>query len=64
MESSRGDVMKAFGQPTTAKPWNPGQEQLEYKPLGLTFTLEAGKVINIIVDFRRPTTPPAGQPDR
>lgn len=52
MESSREDVIKAFGQPTTAKPWNAGQEQLEYKGLGLTFTLETGKVMNIEVDFR------------
>lgn len=52
MESSREAVITAFGPPTTAKPWNAGQEQLEYKTLGLTFTLEAGKVINILVDFR------------
>ncbi|HEX4265195.1 MAG TPA: sigma-70 family RNA polymerase sigma factor [Verrucomicrobiae bacterium] len=55
MESSREDVIKAFGQPTTAKPWDAGvvmQEQLEYKDLGLTFTLESHKVINILVDFR------------
>jgi hypothetical protein len=52
MESSRADVVRAFGQPTTAKPWNQGQEQLEYKDLGLTFTLESGKVMNILVDFR------------
>jgi RNA polymerase sigma factor (sigma-70 family) len=54
MESSREDVLKAFGQPTAAKPWGPGQEQLTYKDLGLTFTLESGKVINILVDFRTP----------
>ncbi len=52
MESSREDVIKALGQPTKAQPWNAGQEQLEYKTQGLTFTLEAGKVMNIIVDFR------------
>jgi len=52
MESSRADVIKAFGQPTTTKPWGAGQEQLEYKRLGLTFILESGKVINIEVDFR------------
>lgn len=52
MKSSRGEVIKAFGQPTTAQPWGTGQEQLEYKTLGLTFTLEAGKVMNILVDFR------------
>jgi RNA polymerase sigma factor (sigma-70 family) len=52
MESTREEVIKAFGQPTTAKPWGPGQEQLEYKALGLTFILESGKVFNILVDFR------------
>jgi RNA polymerase sigma factor (sigma-70 family) len=54
MESSRDDLVKAFGQPTSAKPWAVRQEQLEYKPLGLTFTLESGKVFHIIVDFRKP----------
>jgi hypothetical protein len=53
MKSSRADVIKAFGQPTTIKPWQPGQEQLEYKSLGLTFTLENEKVFHIIVDFRK-----------
>jgi RNA polymerase sigma factor (sigma-70 family) len=51
MGSTRAEVVQAFGQPTAAKPWNAGQEQLEYKPLGLTLTLKAGKVIHIIVDF-------------
>jgi hypothetical protein len=61
MESSRQDVIKAFGQPTSAKPWSAAipplmdaQEQIEYKNLGLTFILESGKVINITVDFRKP----------
>ena len=54
MESTREEIIKAFGQPTTAKPWsaNPQQEQLEYRPLGLVFLLEKGKVFNIVVDFR------------
>lgn len=52
MESSRAAVIQAFGPPTSAKPWNVGQEQLVYKSLGLTFTLESDKVINMIVDFR------------
>jgi hypothetical protein len=52
MESSRAAVIQAFGQPTSAQPWNGGQEQLVYKKLGLTFTLESDKVIHIIVDFR------------
>ena len=53
MKSSRADVIKAFGQPTTVKPWQPGQEQLAYKSVGLTFTLEKDKVFHIIVDFRK-----------
>ena len=52
MESSREEVIKAFGQPTTAKPAGAGQEQLEYKTLGLSFALESGKIFNILVDFR------------
>jgi hypothetical protein len=52
MESSREEVIKAFGPPTTAKPWNAGQEQLDYQALGLKFVLESQKVINITVDFR------------
>ena len=54
MKSSRADVIKAFGQPTTIKPWQPGQEQLVYRPAGLTFTLEKDQVFHIIVDFRKP----------
>ncbi len=52
MESSHEDVTKAYGQPTTIQPWGKNQEQLQYKSTGLTFVLESGKVINILVDFR------------
>jgi hypothetical protein len=52
MESSRADVIKEFGKPTTGQPWGDGQEQLEYRRLGLTFILDFGKVINFCVDFR------------
>jgi RNA polymerase sigma factor (sigma-70 family) len=54
MESSRAEIIKAYGPPTAAKPWAPGQEQLEYRPLGLTFILGEGKVFNMSVDFRKP----------
>jgi len=47
-------IQSARAQPTTAKPWNAGQKQLEYKHLGLTFTLESGKVNKILMDFRTP----------
>ena len=54
MGSSREEILQTFGPPTTAKPWAPGQEQLEYKPLGLTFILAKGRVFNLTVDFRKP----------
>ncbi len=54
MESTRADVIKALGQPTTTEPWGtqPVQEKLLYQPLGLTFILESGKVMNVMVDLR------------
>jgi RNA polymerase sigma factor (sigma-70 family) len=60
MLSSRESIIKALGAPTSAQPWNGNQEQLKYKELGLEIFLEAGKVFNIIVDFRLPTDTPAG----
>ena len=54
IDSSRDDLIKAFGQPTSAKPWATDQEQLEYKPLGLTFVLQKGKIFHIIVNLRKP----------
>jgi RNA polymerase sigma factor (sigma-70 family) len=54
IDSSRADLIKTFGQPTSAEPETAGQERLEYKPLGLTFFLQEGKVFHIIVDLRKP----------
>ena len=54
IDSSRADLIKTFGQPTSAEPGAAGQERLEYKPLGLTFLLQEGKVFHIIVDLRKP----------
>ena len=54
IDSSRADLIKTFGQPTSAEPEAAGGEQLEYKPLGLTFHLQEGKVFHIIVDLRKP----------
>jgi len=55
MQSSRAEIIKAFGQPTSAKPGDADlyQEELLYQPLGLTFYLQSGKVFNILVDFRK-----------
>jgi RNA polymerase sigma factor (sigma-70 family) len=54
INSSRNELIKAFGQPTSVKPWDPGQEQLEYKELGLTFILQKEKVFHITVNLRTP----------
>ena len=54
IDSSPAGVLKTFGQPTSAEPEAAGGEQLEYKPLGLTFSLQEGKVFHIIVDLRKP----------
>ena len=53
MGSTRADLIKGLGQPTSAKPWAFGQEMLEYKNLGLSFVLAEGKVFNILVDLRK-----------
>jgi len=52
MESSRDDVIAKFGFPTKVEATDIDRERMEYKPLGLTFTLESDKVIGLIVDFR------------
>jgi hypothetical protein len=58
MESTRVEIIKAYGQPSSSKTeeayGNVLHETLEYKLLGLTFILESGKVFNITVDFRKP----------
>ncbi|HEY3857863.1 MAG TPA: hypothetical protein VGO67_26050 [Verrucomicrobiae bacterium] len=60
MESTRAEIIKAFGQPTSAKSGDAGlhQEELVYQSLGLTLWLENGKVYNILVDFRKTHQPP------
>lgn len=42
--SSRADVIRAFGEPTVAKPGTSGYEFLRYIKLGLVFQLHDGKV--------------------
>src|SRR6185369_15371035 len=54
MFSTRESTIKAFGPPTSAQPSNNKQELLKYRNLGLEFSLEDGKVYNILVDFRVP----------
>jgi len=50
--SSRADVIKAYGEPTNAKPIQPNFEVLRYELLGLRFQLQDGKVDLIGVVFK------------
>ena len=52
MGSTRAEVLKAFGEPTTTEQLPPKSEVLEFKAIGLRFSLLDGKVHHIIVDFR------------
>jgi hypothetical protein len=49
MHSTREDVVKAYGEPTENEKFRGGLESLKYQPLGITFTLEGGKVHHMIV---------------
>ena len=49
MSSTREDLRKAYGEPTSSEKLFGGTESLRYDSLGITFTLEAGKVYHMIV---------------
>ena len=57
MKSSRDDVLKAYGEPTVSKRMIGGLESLHYQALGMTLTLEGGKVHHIIIRLRSPDLP-------
>ena len=58
MNSTRDDVVKAYGEPSQSKNF-PGQiERLAYENLGMTFTLERGKVYHLVVRLEQ------AEPDR
>ena len=52
MFSTRAQVIQALGEPTADEQMRGGLESLQYGPLGLTLTLEGGKVHHIIVRLR------------
>lgn len=52
MFSARADVLRAYGEPTQDQKMGGGLESMKYEPLGITFTLEAGKVHHMIVRLR------------
>src|SRR5712672_1638038 len=49
MNSTRAEVIKAYGEPTSSEKFMGGIESLQYAPLGITFTLEGGRVHHMIV---------------
>ena len=49
MQSRREEVIKAYGEPTSAQKLSGAIESLSYESLGITFTLEGGKVYHLIV---------------
>jgi hypothetical protein len=59
MNSTREQVIRAYGEPTSSEKFRGGTESLQYAPLGITFTLEGGKVYHMIVRLRG-----AQEPDR
>lgn len=57
--STREDLVKAYGEPTSSEKLRGGTESIRYNPMGMTFTLEAGKVYHMIVRLQG-----APEPDR
>ena len=59
MYSTRGDLIKAFGEPTQSDKMLGGIESMKYASQGITFTLESSKVYHMIVRL-----PGRQEPDR
>jgi hypothetical protein len=57
MYSTREEVIRAYGNPSASEKMRGGLESLQYEPLGMTYTLESGKVHHIIVRLRGPQEP-------
>jgi hypothetical protein len=57
MNSTREQVLKAYGEPTEAKKMVGGLESLQYQGLGITFTLEGGRVHHMVVRLNGPPEP-------
>ena len=71
MLSTRDELLKAYGEPTESEKFPGGLESMRYPQLGMTFTLERGKVHHIIVRLcetsetnRTVTLEPAPAPDQ
>ncbi len=57
MNSTRQEIVKAYGEPTQSEKMRGGIESLKYQPLGITFTLERDRVHHMIVRLHAPTEP-------
>jgi hypothetical protein len=57
MYSTREEIIRAYGDPTASEKMRGGLESLQYEPLGMTYTLEDGKVHHMIVRLRGPQQP-------
>ena len=57
MNSTREDLIKTYGDPTVQDKFRGGLESLAYQLLGITFTLEGGKVHHMIVRLGQPVAP-------
>jgi len=55
--STREEVVRAFGQPTESEKLRGSIESLKYASLGITFSLEGGKVYHLIVRLGDPQEP-------
>jgi hypothetical protein len=54
INSSREQLIKVYGEPSKSQNFPGGTEGLTYDSLGITFTLEAGKVYHMIVRLDGP----------
>ena len=59
LNSKREEIVKSYGEPSSSEKLPGGTESLKYNQLGITFTLEAGKVYHMIVRL-----PGSQAPDR
>ena len=57
LTSTRQEVVQAYGQPSADEKMRGGAESMRYDDLGITFTLEGGKVYHMIVRLGQPEQP-------
>ena len=57
MLSTREELLKAYGEATEDKKFRAGLESMNYRQLGISFTLEDGKVHHIIVSLDSTSEP-------